>query len=145
MKAEKSGYEGLQREVKRAKLPEIGRIENVYKDRHYVCEHAFPEFTTLCPKTGLPDFAEIRIAYEPESFLVELRSLKLYFIAFRNLRFFHENFTNRVLDDFVKAVAPRWVCIESKVNVRGGIYTTIRRSWRKKKLDRESELLFMGR
>lgn len=137
----KSSYEGLQDEVRGIKLPGIERIENVYKDKCYVCEHVFPEFTTLCPKTGLPDSAGIKIVYEPDKYLVELKSLKLYFIAYRNLRFFHENFTNRILDDFVKAVEPRWAHIEAKVNVRGGIYTTIRRTWRTKMLSKESEEL----
>jgi len=143
-KKKKSSYEGLQEEVRKIKLPAIERMENKYRDRHYVCEHVFPEFTVLCPKTGLPDFAEIKIVYEPDKYLVELKSLKLYLIAFRNLKFFHENFTNRILDDFVKVIEPRWAYIEAKVNVRGGICTKIKRLWKSKNLSKESALLIQN-
>lgn len=137
----KSSYAGLQEHVRSIELPRIEVVENKYRDKHYICEHVFPEFTTLCPKTKLPDFATIRIVYEPDNYLVELKSLKYYFIAYRNLGFFHEHFTNRILEDFVKHVMPRWAYVEAKVNIRGGIASTIRVLWKAKKLSRESREL----
>jgi 7-cyano-7-deazaguanine reductase len=78
------------------------------------------------------------LSYEPDKKLVELKSLKLYFVTFRNVEILHEELTNQILDDFVHAVSPRWVNIEVRVNNRGGINTTIRRSWRKGKGDESS-------
>lgn len=124
-------YEGLQEEVRSIELPGIDTVENKYPDRDYAVDIEYPEFTTLCPRTRLPDFATIRITYSPDQKLVELKSLKLYFTAYRDKGFFHEHFTNRILDDFVKTCEPRWAEIESKLNVRGGITTTVRASYRK--------------
>ena len=77
----------------------------------------------------------IEIKYEPNERLIELKSLKLYFSSYRNTEILHEEIANKILDDFIKAVEPRWVMIEVKVNVRGGIYTTIKRYWSKEKGD----------
>src|SRR5690606_19588508 len=84
-----------------------------------------PEFTCLCPKTGQPDFAELRIEYVPDQHCVELKSLKLYVWSFRNEGAFHEDVTNRILDDLVRAIAPRFLRLTAEFNVRGGIYTTV--------------------
>jgi 7-cyano-7-deazaguanine reductase len=127
-----SEYEGRQEYVREIELPKIETVENKYQDREYEVEIEYPEFTTVCPKTKLPDFATIKIIYSPDKRIAELKSLKLYFVAYRDIGFFHEHFTNRILDDFVEAVKPRWAKIEVKVNVRGGISTTVRRSYRKK-------------
>ena len=113
----------------------IETLPNRYEEHHYVCHHVFPELTALCPVTKLPDFYTIRLSYEPESRIVELRSLKLYFVEYRNVEILHEEIANRVLDDFIRAVQPRCVRIEVRVNVRGGIDTTIVRRWSKERGD----------
>lgn len=87
---------------------------------------AIPEFTCLCPVTGQPDFATIRIRYVPDQQLVELRSLKLYMWSYRDEGAFHEDVTNRILDDLVDAVRPRWAEVTGDFNVRGGIKTEVR-------------------
>ena len=128
-----SEYQGKQEYVRTVELPEIGVIQNEYPDKEYVAKIEYPEFSTICPKTGLPDYAKIEIVYNPGEFLVELKSLKLYFVAFRNIGFFHEHFTNRIFDDFVEAVKPNWAKIEVQVNPRGGITTTVRREYKGQK------------
>ena len=84
-----------------------------------------PEFTCVCPLTGQPDFATIRIVYVPDRACVELKSLKLYLWSYRNEGAFHEAVTNRILDDLVAAISPRRARVEGAFNVRGGITTTI--------------------
>jgi 7-cyano-7-deazaguanine reductase len=93
--------------------------------RDYVIRFETDEFTCLCPKTGQPDFATIRIEYVPDSLCVELKSLKLYLWSFRNEGGFHEDVTNRILDDLVAAVRPRRMRVEGDFNIRGGIHTTV--------------------
>ncbi len=93
--------------------------------RDYVIEFHCPEFTCVCPKTGQPDFAEFRITYVPDAACVELKSLKLYLWSYRDQGHFHEAVTNRILDDLVRAVAPRRMTIVGTFNVRGGIGTTV--------------------
>ena len=110
-------------------------VVNKYKNRKYTCHHFFPELTAVCPVTRLPDFYTVEITYEPDEKIVELKSLKLYFGSYRNMEILHEEITNMILDDIIKAVKPRWIKIEVKVNVRGGIYTTIKRYWSKEKGD----------
>jgi 7-cyano-7-deazaguanine reductase len=83
------------------------------------------EFTSVCPKTGLPDFGEIRITYVPDGLCVELKSLKYYFIEFRNRGIFYEDVTNQILDDLVAAVAPRRMTVVGDFSVRGGISTIV--------------------
>ena len=84
-----------------------------------------PEFTCLCPMTGQPDFAVLTLDYIADKLCVELKSLKLYVWSYRDQGAFHEAVTNRILDDLVKATRPRWMRLEAKFNVRGGIYTTV--------------------
>ena len=84
-----------------------------------------PEFTCLCPKTGQPDFATLKLEYVPNQRCVELKSLKLYIWSFRNRGAFHEAVTNEILQDLVAATAPRFMRLMAKFNVRGGIYTTV--------------------
>jgi 7-cyano-7-deazaguanine reductase len=93
--------------------------------RDYVIRFETDEFTCLCPKTGQPDFATIRIEYVPDSLCVELKSLKLYLWSFRNEGGFHEDVTNRILDDLVAAVRPHRLRVEGDFNIRGGIHTTV--------------------
>lgn len=103
----------------------IETFDNPNKERNYVVRCETPEFTCLCPKTGQPDFANIIIEYIPDELCVELKSLKLYLWSYRNEGAFHEAVTNKILDDLVKAVDPKWMEITAEFMVRGGIETTI--------------------
>jgi len=94
---------------------------NRYAHRDYVIEFHCPEFTSVCPITGQPDFAVITITYIPDLKCLESKSLKLYLFSFRNVGMFHEEITNRILDDVVRAVQPRWARVRGKMNPRGGI------------------------
>lgn len=107
------------------KSTNIKVIKNTNADRDYVVNIEFPEFTSVCPKTGLPDFATIKIEYIPNKLLVELKSLKYYFISFRNVGIFHETAVNRILDDLVIACNPRSAKVTGEFGVRGGIKTTV--------------------
>ena len=111
---------------------ELQRVPNPHVDRDYEVDHVVPEFTCVCPMTGQPDFATIRIRYVPDRWLVELKSLKLYMWAYRNEGAFHEDVTNRILDDLVRAVRPRWAEVTGDFNVRGGIKTEIRAAYGKR-------------
>ena len=93
--------------------------------RDYEIRFDCPEFTCLCPMTGQPDFATIRIMYVPDRLCVELKSLKLYLWSFRNEEAFHEAVTNRILDDLVSTLQPRKMAVEGDFLVRGGIHTTV--------------------
>ena len=93
--------------------------------RDYEIEIRCPEFTSLCPKTGLPDFGEIRISYIPDLLCIELKSLKYYLIDFRNRGIFYEQVTNQILDDLVAACQPRRMKIVGDFSARGGITTTV--------------------
>lgn len=107
-------------------------VPNPHPDRDYEVAMAVPEFTCLCPMTGQPDFATIRIRYVPDQQLVELKSLKLYMWSYRDEGAFHEDVTNRILDDLVRAVRPRWAEVTGDFNVRGGIKTEIRAAYGKR-------------
>ena len=98
---------------------------NPNPDRDYVIRFECPEFTCLCPKTGQPDFATIRVEYVPDELCVELKSWKLYLWSYRNEGAFHEAVTNRILDDLVAAIRPRRARIEGDFNIRGGIHTVV--------------------
>lgn len=108
-------------------------FKNPFPGRDYHIDLECPEFTCLCPKTGQPDFATIRIRYVPDEFCVELKSLKLYFWSYRNDGAFHETVTNKIRDDFVKAVKPRRMTIEADFYIRGGIHTVVTANYSKKK------------
>ena len=122
---QESSYDNLQEQVRSLELPDIEVWENKYADRDYSVELEIPEFTCICPKTGLPDFATIYITYGPDRTCVELKSFKLYLVAYRNVGIFHEHLVNRLLDDFVAACQPRWAKISVVMNPRGGIGTTV--------------------
>ena len=111
---------------------ELETFENPNPDRDYTIRIDVPEFTCLCPKTGQPDFAELRLEYVPDQRCVELKSLKLYAWSFRDEGAFHEAVTNRILADLVAATAPRFMRLTAEFNVRGGIYTTVVAEHRKK-------------
>ena len=125
MPSKKSSYENLQKDIRSLKMPEIEVFENMYADKDYTIELQFPEFTCICPKTGLPDFATINIAYSPNKTCLELKAVKLYMVAFRNVGIFHENVVNKILEDIVKACRPKWAEVEVIVTPRGGIQTTV--------------------
>ncbi|MFA6169947.1 MAG: preQ(1) synthase [Candidatus Margulisiibacteriota bacterium] len=121
----KNSYQGLQKNVRKLKLPKIDTWENQYPEREYAIQIETDEFTCVCPKTGLPDFATIFIDYAPNDECLELKSLKEYFLAYRELGIFHEHLTNKILDDVVAACAPRWAKVTAEMKVRGGILTTV--------------------
>ena len=98
---------------------------NPQPERQYTIRMRIPEFTCLCPKTGQPDFAVLHLEYVPDQTCVELKSLKIYVWSYRDEGAFHEAVTNRILDDLVKATAPRFMRLTAEFLVRGGIYTTI--------------------
>ena len=103
----------------------IETFPNPRPGRDYEISFECPEFTCLCPRTGQPDFATIRITYVPDDLCVELKSLKLYLWAFRNEGHFHEDVTNRILDDLVAAVSPKCMTVTGDFFVRGGIHTVV--------------------
>ena len=98
---------------------------NPAPERDYTIRMTIPEFSCLCPKTGQPDFATLKLEYVPEQCCVELKSLKLYFWSFRDRGTFHEAVSNTILQDLVAALAPRFMRLTGEFNVRGGIYTTV--------------------
>ena len=101
--------------------------------RDYVIEHTHHEFTSLCPMTGHPDFAEIVVRYVPDKTCVELKSLKLYFHAFRNEGIFFEAVTNMICDDLGRALKPRSLVIESRWKARGGFKSVVTAEWGRKR------------
>ncbi len=108
-------------------------FKNPYPARDYDINLECPEFTCLCPKTGQPDFATIRVHYVPDEFCVELKSFKLYLWSYRNEGAFHEAVTNKILEDLVKAIEPRRMEIEADFYVRGGIRTIVTAAYTKKR------------
>ena len=104
-------------------------VENQYVDRDYVVKVSIPEFACVCPRTGQPDYAVIDIHYIPDKYIVELKSLKLYIVEFRNIGIFHEHVTNKIMDDFKKASNPRKIEVWGRFNPRGGICTVVESRW----------------
>src|SRR5437773_7425768 len=105
-----------------AKLPEIESWPNQFPGYEIVID--VPEFTSVCPKTGLPDFGVLKIRYMPDKLCLELKSLKEYLLTYRNLGIFQENIVNRVLNDVVRAAKPIWAVVTGEFRPRGGIGTT---------------------
>jgi 7-cyano-7-deazaguanine reductase len=104
-------------------LPKIECFENQFKN--YEITISIPEFTSVCPRTGFPDFGTITIRYIPKQWCAELKSLKMYILAYRNLGIFYENAVNRILRDFVKATKPVQAAVIGEFNIRGGMKSTI--------------------
>ena len=125
-------YFHLQKNIRNLKTPEIEVWENQYPDKQYTIFLDVPEFTCICPKTGLPDFANIKIEYSPYKYCIELKSFKMYMIFYRNIGIFHEHLINKMLDDFVRAAKPRRVKITGVFNPRGGITTTVSVEYKRK-------------
>ncbi len=128
----KTSYEGRQENVRKLKTPKIEVWKNKYPDKRYTVNLETSEFTCVCPKTALPDFATLKIRYIPGKYCAELKSFKEYILFYRNLGIFHEHVVNKILEDFVKAVQPRWAEVEGIFNIRGGIKTTINAEYKKK-------------
>jgi 7-cyano-7-deazaguanine reductase len=101
-------------------------FDNAYPKREYTITITQPEFTSMCPKTGLPDFGTITITYIPAKKCVELKSLKYYFLEYRNRGIFYEMAVNQMLDDLVSLLRPRWMEVKGEFTARGGITTTVR-------------------
>ncbi len=99
---------------------------NPYPDRDYVIEHVNPEFTSVCPKTGLPDFGTITVRYVADKRCVELKALKMYFLQYRNYGAFYERVTNMIIDDLVHALQPRRMEVTGEFSTRGGMHSVIR-------------------
>lgn len=105
---------------------------NKYPQRAYTVTINCPEFTSVCPKTGLPDFGTITIEYIPDKFCIELKSLKYYLLEFRNEGIFYESVTNKILDDLVKVSKPKKITVTGNFTARGGISTSVKASYSKK-------------
>jgi len=114
-----------ERGVPRPPSRELETFPNPRPGREFLIAIDCPEFTCLCPKTGQPDFATIRLRYVPAAKCVELKSLKLYLWSFRDAGTFHEAVTQQILDDLVAALEPVWMRVEGDFNVRGGLHTRV--------------------
>ncbi len=108
----------------KTKLLEV--FNNAYPDRDYLVTHSAPEFTSVCPKTGQPDFATMVIEYIPDKLCIELKSLKFYLNSYRNDGIYFESVTNKILDDLVRVCKPRYMQITAQFNVRGGISSVVK-------------------
>ena len=104
-------------------------FENSFPQRDYLIEIVCPEFTSVCPKTGQPDFGTLTFQYVPDKLCVELKSLKLYLQQFRNQGIFYEEITNRILDDMIHTLQPRWMKLTASFTPRGGIATNVVVEW----------------
>ncbi len=118
----------------KASLPKIECFENQFKN--YEITISIPEYTSVCPKTGLPDFGTITIQYVPDKWCVELKSLKEYIVAYRNLGIFYENAVNRILRDLVKAAGPLQAVVIGEFHTRGGMKSTIEAAYPPKKFSK---------
>ena len=121
----------MKSEMSAANRGVLETFDNPHPKRDYVIETICPEFTSMCPKTGLPDFGEITITYVPDELCLELKALKYYIIEFRNKGIFYEAVTNQILDDLVGACQPRRMSVVGDFSVRGGIGTTVTATYRK--------------
>jgi 7-cyano-7-deazaguanine reductase len=124
-----SNYENLQTDIRQWPTPAIEVFVNIYPDRDYEIRMTVQEFSCVCPKTGMPDFAELKLTFVPDQLCIELKSFKEYLLAYRNKGIFHENVVNRVLDDVIAAIKPRRARLEGIFNSRGGIQTTVVREY----------------
>jgi 7-cyano-7-deazaguanine reductase len=107
------------------KLKLLETFKNAYPDRDYTVIHTAPEFTSVCPKTGQPDFGKVTIEYIPDDLCIELKSLKLYLNSYRNDGIFYESVINKILNDLVEVCKPRYMVITGEFNVRGGISSVV--------------------
>lgn len=110
-----------------AKLPKLETWPNQFPG--YEITTRFPEYTSVCPKTGWPDYGTLTIQYRPRKLCLELKALKMYLLAYRNLGIFYENAVNRILRDIVKATRPEWCVVKGEFTPRGGLTTTVEARW----------------
>jgi len=110
-----------------AKLPKLETWPNQFPG--YQITIRFPEYTSVCPKTGLPDYGTITIQYMPKKLCLELKALKMYLLAYRNLGIFYENAVNRILGDIAAAARPAWCIVRGEFTPRGGLTTTVEARW----------------
>ena len=115
----------MSKNINNPEYADLEVVNNEYIDRDYNININIPEFNCVCPKTGLPDFGTIEINYSPNKHIVELKSLKLYIVKFRNLGIFHEHVTNKIMDDIKRACRPRSIGVCGDFHPRGGIKTII--------------------
>jgi 7-cyano-7-deazaguanine reductase len=115
-----------------APLPEIETWPNQFPGRDYEIEISSPEFTSVCPKTGLPDHGTLTVRYVPDQKCLELKSYKMYLFAYRNLGIFQENIVNRVLEDLIRSTGARKITVIGDFTPRGGIYSKISASYERK-------------
>lgn len=106
-------------------------FDNAYPDRDYTVVHTAPEFTSVCPKTGQPDFATMKIEYIPDKLCIELKSLKFYLNSYRNDGIYFESVTNKILDDLVEVCKPRYMLLTADFKVRGGISSVVKAEYKK--------------
>jgi 7-cyano-7-deazaguanine reductase len=118
-------------------LPKLECFKNQFKD--YEITISIPEFTSVCPRTGIPDFGIITIQYVPDKWCVELKSLKMYILAYRSLGIFYENVVNRILRDFVKASKPVQAVVRGEFNIRGGMKSVVEASYPTASLKRKAK------
>ncbi|MFZ1321307.1 MAG: preQ(1) synthase [Ignavibacteria bacterium] len=114
------------------KVKLLETFENSFPDRNYMIIHRVNEFTSVCPKTGQPDFGVLTISFIAKKKCIELKSLKYYLQAFRNEGIFYENVTNRILDDLVNALKPKWMEVKGDYSIRGGLNSTVIATYGKK-------------
>jgi 7-cyano-7-deazaguanine reductase len=110
-----------------AKLPKLDTWPNQFPS--YIITTKIPEYSSICPKTGMPDYGAITIQYVPRKHCIELKSLKLYMLAYRNLGIFYENAVNKILHDVVEAIDPEWCVVRGEFTPRGGLTTSIFSRW----------------
>jgi 7-cyano-7-deazaguanine reductase len=113
----------------KTQLPKLETWPNQFPG--YTIRTRFPEYTSICPKTGLPDYGTITIEYEPRGKCIELKALKVYLLAYRNLGIFYENAVNRMLRDIVAATRPVWCTVRGEFTPRGGLTTSVEAHWPK--------------
>jgi 7-cyano-7-deazaguanine reductase len=111
----------------KARLPELETWPNQFPG--YIITTRFPEYSSVCPKTGLPDFGTITIRYMPSKSCLELKALKMYLLAYRDLGIFYENSVNKMLQDIVKAIRPKWCIVRGEFTPRGGLTTSVVARW----------------
>lgn len=130
----KSSYSGLHGHLKDLKLPALEAVENIFYGKGYTVAYSYDEFTSICPKTGLPDFGSIFLDYVPAKTVVEEKSLKLYLVGYRNVGVFKEFAIVKILSDFVKVTNPKWARIRGEFKPRGGIPSIVNAEYKNGKI-----------
>ncbi|EKR72842.1 preQ(1) synthase [Leptospira noguchii] len=124
-------YDGRQDHIPSLQTPEIESFTNVYEGKDYTIDFTVPEFTAVCPKTGLPDFGVILVSYIPNKRCIELKSFKEYILSYRNVGIFHEFLVNKILEDLINSIDPKYIKVIGDYNARGGIKTIVTREYTK--------------